>query len=117
MAVHDYGGNKVLGWPKIARIDDKLGEIVTSHQDRYYGGVAWANEIAKRGYAVLVHDTFPFASRRVRVSEVPERLRQNGTDPEPDDTDGIKRYNDFAAAHENILAKRLIGARTTVSGM
>ena len=70
LALHDHGGNKFLGWRKIARVDDKPWPIVVTHQERYYGGVAWANEIAKRGFAVLVHDTFPFASRRVRVADV-----------------------------------------------
>src|SRR6185295_10625607 len=113
LGLHDHGGNKFLGWRKIAKIDDSPAAIIATHQERYYGGVAWANEIAKRGYAVLVHDTFPFASRRVRADEVAERVRQNGVDPEPDDEDGIKRYNAFAAAHEHIMEKSLISAGTT----
>lgn len=117
LALHDHGGNKFLGWRKIARIDDNPWPIIASHQERYYGGVAWANEIAKRGYAVLVHDTFPFASRRVRVDEVSDRVRQNGIDPEPDDEEGIKRYNAFAAAHEHIMEKSLISAGTTWPGV
>jgi dienelactone hydrolase len=117
LALHDHGGNKYLGWRKIVRIDDKPWSIVATHQERYYGGVAWANEIAKRGFAVLVHDTFPFASRRVRADEVAERVRQNGVDPEPDDEDGIKRYNAFAAAHEHIMEKSLISAGTTWPGV
>lgn len=117
LALHDHGGNKFLGWRKITRIDDPPLPIVADHQQRYYGGVAWANEIAKRGYAVLVHDTFPFASRRVRVEQVPERLRQNGVDPDPDDEEGIKRYNAFAAAHEHIMEKSLISAGTTWPGV
>ena len=117
LALHDHGGNKFLGWRKIARIDDNPWPIIASHQERYYGGVAWANEIAKRGYAVLVHDTFPFASRRVRVAEVSDRVRQNGVDPEPDDEEGIKRYNAFAAAHEHIMEKSLISAGTTWPGV
>ena len=48
LALHDHGGNKFLGWRKIARVDDQPWEIVASHQEHYYGGVAWANEIAKR---------------------------------------------------------------------
>ena len=44
------------------------------HHNEYYGGVAWANEIAKRGYAVLVPDAFPFASRRVLSKDVPEEI-------------------------------------------
>ncbi|HMC12214.1 MAG TPA: prolyl oligopeptidase family serine peptidase, partial [Pirellulaceae bacterium] len=117
LGLHDHGGNKFLGWRKIARTDDKPSAIVATHQERYYGGVAWANEIAKRGYAVLVHDTFPFASRRVRVSEVSERVRQGGVDPELDDEEGIKKYNAFASAHEHIMEKSLISAGTTWPGV
>jgi len=117
LALHDHGGNKFLGWRKIARIDDPVWPIVAAHQQNYYGGVAWANEIAKRGYAVLVHDTFPFASRRVRVADVPQRLRQGGVDPEPDDEEAIKKYNAFAAAHEHIMEKSLLSAGTTWPGV
>src|SRR6185295_5579683 len=38
LALHDHGGNKYLGWRKIARVDDKPWEIVVAHQERYYGG-------------------------------------------------------------------------------
>jgi dienelactone hydrolase len=117
LALHDHGGNKFLGWRKIARIDDHPWAVVATHQKDYYGGGAWANEIAKRGYAVLVHDTFPFASRRVRVAEVSPRVRQNGIDPEPDDAEGIKRYNTFAGAHEHIMEKSLLSAGTTWPGV
>ncbi len=117
LGLHDHGGNKFLGWRKIARTGEQPWPIVASHQERYYGGVAWANELAKRGYAVLVHDTFPFASRRVRVDEVSDRVRQNGVDPEPDDEEGIKRYNSFASAHEHIMEKSLISAGTTWPGV
>src|SRR5262249_52270026 len=117
LALHDHGGNKFLGWRKIARIDDNPWSIIVDHQQRYYGGVAWANEIAKRGYAVLIHDTFPFASRRVRVSDVSERVKQNGVDPEPTDEEGIKRYNTFAGAHEHIMEKSLLSAGTTWPGV
>ena len=117
LALHDHGGNKFLGWRKIARIDDQPGAVVSEHQQNYYGGVAWANEIARRGYAVLVHDTFPFASRRVQVSEVSPSVRQSGIDPQPDDVMGIKRYNAFASAHEHIMAKSLFSAGTTWPGV
>ena len=117
LGLHDHGGNKFMGWRKIVRTDDKPWAVQATHQQSYYGGVAWANEIAKRGFAVLVHDTFPFASRRVRVADVPERLRQGGVDPEPGDADGISKYNAFAAAHEHIMEKSLISAGTTWPGV
>jgi dienelactone hydrolase len=116
LALHDHGGNKFLGWRKITRTED-LWDVQISHQAEYYGGVGWANEIAKRGYAVLVHDTFPFASRRVRVAHVPERIREGGVDPEPDDIGGIDKYNHFAGRHEHIMEKSLISAGTTWPGV
>ena len=117
LALHDHGGNKFLGWRKITRTDDEPWRIQAEHQKHYYGGVGWATEIAKRGYAVLVHDTFPFASRRVRVSDMPEQLKCGGVDPEPDDLEGIGKYNQFAGLHEHIMEKSLISAGTTWPGV
>lgn len=117
LALHDHGGNKFLGWRKIVRTGEDFWEIQKTHQSHYYGDVGWANEIAKRGYAVLIHDTFPFASRRVLVEDVPERIRAGGVDPAPDDPEGIKQYNAFAGAHEHIMEKSLLSAGTTWPGV
>jgi dienelactone hydrolase len=117
LGLHDHGGNKFMGWRKIARIDDNSWPVQVKHQDAYYGGAAWANQVALRGYAVLVHDTFPFASRRVRVADVPPRVREQGVDPDPTDDQGIARYNHFAGNHENIMEKSLLSAGTTWPGV
>jgi len=117
LGLHDHGGNKFLGWRKITRTDDSPWAVQLAHQQRSYGGFGWATEIAKRGYVVLVHDTFPFASRRVRVADVPERIRKDGVDPDPHDLDGIKAYNKFAAEHEHVLEKSLLCAGTTWPGV
>ncbi|MDD1748891.1 MAG: hypothetical protein LUO89_03350 [Methanothrix sp.] len=117
LALHDHGGNKFMGWRKIVRTGNDFWEIQNRHQANYYGGAAWANEIARRGYAVLVHDTFPFASRRVKVKDVPQRIQAGGIDPTSNDPDEIARYNTFAAAHEHIMEKSLISAGTTWPGV
>jgi dienelactone hydrolase len=117
LALHDHGGNKYMGWRKIVRTDGKPWAVQEKHHANYYGGVAWANEIAKRGYVVLVHDTFPFASRRVMVKDVPERLRGGGVDAAPSDEAAIAKYNAFAGAHEHIMEKSLISAGTTWPGV
>jgi dienelactone hydrolase len=117
LALHDHGGNKYLGWRKIVRTDGTPWAVQEQHQAEYYGGVGWANEIAKRGYAVLVHDTFPFASRRVLVKDVPPQVQAGGVDPAPDDLEGIKKYNAFARAHEDIMEKSLLSAGTTWPGV
>jgi len=117
LALHDHGGNKYLGWRKIARDADEPWKIQLNHQAQSYGGLAWANELARRGYVVMVHDTFPFGSRRVRVADVAEPVRYGGVDPQPDDLAGIAKYNQFAAQHEHIMAKSLFSSGTTWPGV
>jgi len=51
VGLHDHGGNKYLGKRKITQTSDQMPEFIKSHQEDSYEGVAWANELAKRGYA------------------------------------------------------------------
>ena len=76
LAFHDHGGNKYFGTRKITKTSDQQHPLIVAHQQEYYEGFAWANEIAKRGYVVLVSDAFPFASRRVMMQDVPEHMRE-----------------------------------------
>ena len=117
VGLHDHGGNKYFGWRKIARMGDSIHPMMKEHYDRYYGGVSWANELAKRGYAVLVHDAFAFASRRVRVGDLPAVVRKNLKEVNPESADEIRAYNRFAAEHENLMAKSLFCAGTTWPGV
>jgi dienelactone hydrolase len=117
LAFHDHGGNKYFGTRKITRVSDQRHPDIVSHQDEYYEGLAWANEIAKRGYVVLVPDAFPFASRRVMMQDVPEHLRNGLNDDDPENSKNIKAYNDWASAHEHIMAKSLFSAGTTWPGV
>ena len=116
IGLHDHSGNKFFGFEKITRTADKLHPMMVPHQDAY-GGVAWANELAKRGYVVLVHDAFAFASRRVRLADVADSIRKGLSDPERDDIAGIQAYNRWAGEHEDILAKSLFCAGTTWPGV
>ncbi len=117
VGLHDHGGNKYFGWRKIAQISDQLHPLMKEHRDHYYGGVSWANELARRGYAVLVHDAFAFASRRVRVGDVSPVLRKGLKEVNPEATEEIKEYNRFAADHEDIMAKSLFCGGTTWPGV
>ncbi|MSS73221.1 MAG: hypothetical protein EXS64_17295 [Candidatus Latescibacteria bacterium] len=117
LALHDHGGNKFYGRQKITRTSGDTHPLMVTHQDRCYGGVGWANEIARQGYAVLVPDTFPFASRRVRLGDVSERIREGLTDEEGEREEFIAAYNRWAGAHEHIMAKSLFCAGTTWPGV
>ena len=107
LAFHDHGGNKYFGTRKITRTGEDQHPLMKEHQTNYYSGNAWANEIAKRGYVVLVSDAFPFASRRVLMQDIPERFREGLTDENPEDPKNIAAYNQWAGDHEHIMAKSL----------
>ena len=117
LAFHDHGGNKYFGTRKITRTNDNRHPLIVEHQQNYYSGRAWANEIARRGYVVMVSDAFPFASRRVMLQDVPEFLRNGLNDENPEDPKNITAYNQWAGNHEDIMAKSLFSAGTTWPGV
>jgi dienelactone hydrolase len=141
LALHDHAAVKYFGKQKILRTSPKTHPFIEQHQDLYYGGVAWANTLARRGYGVLVHDVFPFESRRIKASELPghvvKRMMSAPNEVEeltPEDlekdytiseyevdeqerSDRIEAYNAFAAQHEDIIAKSLISAGFTWPGV
>jgi len=138
LALHDHGGVKHFGRQKIVRTAAEEHPFIREHQKLYYGGRAWANELARRGYAVLVHDIIPFGSRKVAGAELPgyvvrrlvcppaerEELTPEAlTDPSPEPgwdvpedepLEAIDRYNAFAAGHEEVLARSLFAAGTSL---
>ncbi|HTL51654.1 MAG TPA: hypothetical protein VL860_03670 [Planctomycetota bacterium] len=117
VALHDHGGNKFFGYRKISRHRETQHPLMVEHQKLYYSGKAWANEIARRGYAVLVHDTFPFASRRVLPQDVIEPVRNVAAAVEAVSDAAIGEYNRWAGGHEHIWAKTLHCAGTTWPAM
>ncbi|WP_236025583.1 S9 family peptidase [Algoriphagus oliviformis] len=113
LGLHCHGGNKFLGLDKISRTRSDVPGYVQTHHDTYYEGRAWANEVAKQGYVMMVHDAFAFGSRRVRVEDVPPVIRRGITDFSLDTIEQIDAYNDWASDHEHILAKSLFSAGTS----
>jgi dienelactone hydrolase len=117
VALHCHSGIKYFGAPKVVRTSDEMHPLMVELQQRNYEGRAWANELAKRGYAVLAHDAFAFGSRRVHLDGVMESVREGYQDPDPDDPESIRAYNQWAGNHEHILAKALFSAGTTWPGV
>jgi dienelactone hydrolase len=82
-----------------------------------YEGRAFANNLARRGFAVLAPDVFLWGSRRFEVDTMP-----SGPPPPPEeqwvaaenagDPNDIRWYNRLAARHEHVVAKyaNLLGA-------
>ena len=116
MALHDHGGDKYHGRRKIVATPGSDDGRLGAHRDKYYDGFAWANRLAKQGYAVLVPDGFSFGSRRfdpyetVGVREVPN------PDPEGATVEEVETYNEWASKYESVAARALLCAGTTFPG-
>ena len=117
LGLHDHGGNKYFGWRKIAQIGGQIHPMMQEHRDLYYGGLSWANALARRGFAVLVHDAFAFASRRVRAGDLPDVIRHGLKEVNPESQAEITAYNRFASEHEHLMSKSLLSAGTTWPGV
>ncbi|MCF2496106.1 dienelactone hydrolase family protein [Dyadobacter chenhuakuii] len=122
LALHDHAGKKYFGYPKLVKTSDKQHPLIVKHQAAVYSGNAWANDIARHGYAVLVHDTFAFGSRRVFYGDVAgldygPLKTQDKTDQNPDEETHILTYNEWSKEHEHVMSKSLFCAGTTWPGV
>ncbi len=116
LGFHDHAGDKYFGTQKITKISEKQHPLMKKAQESYYGGAAWANELAKRGYVVMVADAFAFASRRVMMEDIPEYNREGLTDKDPENPENIMKYNAWANSHEQTMSRSLFSAGTTWTG-
>lgn len=113
LALHDHGGIKYYGYKKISKTGAKQNARLKKHQQSDYDGLGWANEIAKRGYAVLVHDTFLFGSRKVPLHSVHKRIQAEGPQYKKDSTAATNHYNQWAGSHESVMAKSIFCSGNT----
>ncbi|HEY1721140.1 MAG TPA: hypothetical protein VGG27_07830 [Magnetospirillaceae bacterium] len=110
VALYDHGHYKFYGKEKIA--DGPAGPIpaVVGFRNTYYSGRAYANDLAREGFAVLIHDTFLWGSRKFPFGAFPDAdktladaagaLLAHGTnDP------AIDRFNGAAYLNEHIVAR------------
>lgn len=114
LALHDHGGFKWFGKEKIADGPEPAEDFVNKFRDNCYGGRAWVNALAKEGFAVLVHDTFLWGSRKFPLQEMETALNGRVT---PDQTrwqqeacgmpEEVAAYNHVAGQHEHVVSKYL----------
>lgn len=106
LALHGHDGFKYFGKEKIADGPDATREPVRELRADLYEGVAFACELARRGYSVLVHDVFLWGSRRF-----PPELVTGTSDPDP------AAYNTAAHRHEHVVAKYCTVLGTSPAGV
>jgi dienelactone hydrolase len=123
VALHGHDGVKFFGKEKIANDPSGPAKPVEDLREELYGGRAFANELAKRGFIVLVHDVFLWGSRRFPFAAMPGSIRslvnawdiaerQGGRIPGEAD-----RYDAAAKQHEHVIAKYCTVLGTTLAGV
>ncbi len=124
LALHDHGGFKYYGKEKIAEGPEPPEPFLEKYREMYYGGRAWVNALAEAGFAVLVHDTFLWGSRKFPLAEMQAALgievpkdivikeeQSLGTPPD------ITGYNYLAGHHEHMIAKYCNLLGTSLAGV
>ena len=110
LALYDHGHYKFFGKEKIADGPEGPLAAVQDFRDTYYGGRAFANALARQGFAVLIHDTFLWGSRRFPIEVMPEADlaladRIGATLGHGGAGSDILRYHGAAYLHEHQIAK------------
>lgn len=113
VALHCHAGVKHVGKEKIADGPTPPTAEVRKLRERLYGGRAWANALALRGFVVLAHDVFCWGSRRFPAPDMPEPPRgldsAGGSAPHA--------YDVAAARHEHVVEKYCTLLGTSLAGV
>jgi dienelactone hydrolase len=111
LGMHCHGGVRSVGAEQLVDLGADASPRAVWARAAWYAGRAPANELARRGHVVLVHDTFSWASRRFDLSRPTPRLaalveaqdalwRQQGVRPTEDE-----RFDFVSRLHEDTVAK------------
>ena len=118
LALHDHGGFKFWGKEKIVeQLGDDRRPRLLWFRDHIYEGRAWANELARRGYAVFVPDVFTWGSRKIAIEQIQNAAGDRMRKMDPSSDDLVNTYNGWAFAVEAELTKALMTAQMTFSGV
>lgn len=122
LALHFHGNVKWVGAEQLVDVGPTASVEAQELRAEYYDQRSPASELAKRGYAVLVHDAFMWGSRRFPLAELGQKAaigmtaleaqwRENGTQPTE-----AERHNAAAYLHEDTVAKAAGVLGTTLTG-
>jgi dienelactone hydrolase len=111
LGLHAHGGVRSVGGEQLVDLGAASGLRARQVRASGHGGRAPANDLARRGHAVLVHDTFSWGSRRFDLSRPTPRLAALARAQEalwaqecvvPTDDE---RFDHLSGLHEETLAK------------
>jgi dienelactone hydrolase len=122
LGMHSHGGVRSVGAEELVDLGPRSSPRAAWLRASYYSDLGPANELARSGHVVLVHDTFSWASRRFDLSRPTPRLaalleaqnalwQQQGVRPSEDE-----RFDFASGLHEDTLAKAAGALGQTFAG-
>ena len=122
LGMHCHGGVRSVGGEQLVDLGADSSSRAAWLRAVYYSGRGPANELARRGHVVLVHDSFSWGSRRFDLSRPTPRLaglieaqdalwRQQGLSPTEEE-----RFDLASGLHEDTLAKAAGALGQTFAG-
>ncbi len=112
VALHDHGGFYVWGKEKLVALDNEHPSL-TQFKGRLYAGRSYANELARRGYVVIVIDMFYWGERRMRLANDLPAWRE----PATMNKDDVVAFNSRSSSGTTLIATGLFEAGVTWAGV
>lgn len=123
VALHDHGGFKFYGKEKIADGPSEPPECLIEYRKKYYAGRAYANELARAGFIVVVPDIFLWGTRKFPFDTMPDAVRDltatllQASPPDNSIPFEIAQYNTAAYHHEHWVSKYCNILGTSLAGV
>lgn len=123
LGLHCHEGVRSVGGEQLVGAGPGAAPRPARLRQQWYGGRAPADDLARRGFTVLVHDAFSWGSRRfdlrrptprlgARLAAQEARWRELGMVPDDDE-----RFDALSDLHEDTLAKAAGVLGQTFAGM
>ena len=116
VALHDHGGYFFHGKEKLVYLEGEHPALAAFRESNY-GGRSYADELARRGFVVLVIDAFVWGERRLQYEHPPADLEAALKAVKPEQVEYVNLYNAFVLKRLCELNSVLAIAGTTWLGI
>jgi dienelactone hydrolase len=116
VALHDHGGWFYHGKEKLVRLDGEHVALV-KFREQYYGGRTYADELARRGFVVIVPDAFYWGERRLQYKDPPAQLQQRLAGLDEKQPEYVQAMNSWLRERNSELNTWLAFSGTTWLGI
>lgn len=113
VALHDHGGFYFWGKEKLVHIEPEHPALA-AFKAKYYSGRSIADELAQRGFVVIVSDMLHWGERGLYLDADPERIRRRTAEVTLDD---IRDFNARSWENEELMSRTALACGATWAGI